>query len=111
MSRTILDKTSQHIANYQPLNSLQTACLPCTIPDECNPYSLGILAFLNSARIMGNPMDVWLHAGNLLITQLIVNIPLSFVSIGSPQELTRMESINSKSSVAWKITDFELDNI
>ena len=73
-------KIDQHLANFPPY----------TIPVELSPYYLGISAFQKCARIMGNPMDVWFHAGNLLMIQLIVNIPLTFSSNGSPLELTCM---------------------
>ena len=65
--------------------------MACAIHVECNPYSLGNSTFQNCAMLMGNPMGVLMHVSNLLIIQLTVNIPLTFVSIGSPLELTCMQ--------------------
>ena len=76
--------------NTQPITCLCSPCIACTIPVELNPYYLWILAFQNCAMLMGNPMGVLLYSSSLLIIQLIVNIPLNFVSIGSPLELTCM---------------------
>ena len=79
------------LTKTQSFFSLCSAFLGCAIHVECNPYYLGNPAFENCTMLMGNPMGVLLHAGNLLIIQLIVNIPLTFVSIGSPLELTYMQ--------------------
>ena len=83
----IQKKLVQHLVNSQPVFSL---------PSSRSLYEMQSLFFTNSAfqncaNIMGNPMYVWLHVGNLLMIQLIVNIPLTFVSTGSPLEMTCMQ--------------------
>ena len=74
--------------NTQPIFNLCSTCLSCTIHVEFNPYSLGNSAFQNFTMLLGNPMDVLLHARSLPIIQMIANIPLIIVSTGSPLELT-----------------------
>ena len=73
------------------ISCLCLACLSCAILVELNPYSLGFSSFQTYTILMGNPMGVLMHAVNLLIIQLIFNIPLTSVSTGSSSELTCMQ--------------------
>ena len=87
LSPTNPNKIDQHLANLLPLLSFPYL----RNYKRINPYFLGISTFQNCAMLMGNPMGVLLHAGSLIIMQLIFNIPLTSVSTVSPLELTCMQ--------------------